>query len=86
VQDDPGAVSASFGVVEVSKPVSLTKTIKVVNKSTKWVDYTVGYEALTQIPGVRYELSADTVRLSPRGIARVKVTLKIDDPKALRKT
>ncbi len=86
VQDDPGVVSASFGVVEVSRPVSLTKTIKVVNKSTKWVDYTVGYEALTEIPGVRYELSADTVRLSPRGIARVKVTLKIDNPAALRKT
>lgn len=86
VEDAPGAVSASFGVVEVAKPVSLTKTIKVVNKSTKWVDYAVGYEALTQIPGVRYELSANTVRLSPRGIARVKVTLKIDDPKALRKT
>ncbi|MFJ6672280.1 S8 family serine peptidase [Actinosynnema sp. NPDC091369] len=86
VQDDPGAVSASFGTVEVAGPVSLTKTIKVVNKSTKWVDYTVGYEALTQIPGVRYELSASTVRLSPRGIARVAVTLKIDDPAALRKT
>ncbi|WP_123745880.1 S8 family peptidase [Saccharothrix texasensis] len=86
VQDNPGAVSASFGTVEVAAPVSLTKTIKVVNKSTKWVDYTVGYEALTQIPGVRYELSANTVRLSPRGIARVTVTLKIDDPAALRKT
>ncbi len=86
VQDDPGAVSASFGVVEVSQPVSKTKTVKVVNKSTKWVDYTVGYEALTQIPGVRYDLSAKTVRLSPRGIARVTVTLKIDDPAALRKT
>ncbi|ONI83948.1 peptidase S8 [Saccharothrix sp. ALI-22-I] len=86
VQDDPGAVSASFGVVEVEQPVSKTKTIKVVNKSTKWVDYTVGYEALTEIPGVRYELSAKTVRLSPRGIARITVTLKIDNPAALRKT
>ncbi|MEV0680365.1 S8 family serine peptidase [Actinosynnema sp. NPDC050436] len=86
VQDDPGAVSASFGVVEVAKPVALSKTIKVVNKSTKWVDYAVNYEALTTIPGVKYELSQSTVRLSPRGIAKVKVTLKIDDPKALRKT
>ncbi|MBW4716600.1 S8 family serine peptidase [Saccharothrix obliqua] len=86
VQDDPGAVSASFGVVEVSKPVSLSKTIKVVNKSTKTVDYTVNYEQLTSIPGVRYELSQSTVRLSPRGVARVKVTLKIDKPGDLRKT
>lgn len=86
VQDDPGAVSASFGAVEVSRPVSRTKTIKVVNKSTNWVDYKVGYEALTQIPGVRYDLSATTVRVSPRGVARITVTLKIDDPAALRKT
>ncbi|GLZ35464.1 peptidase S8 [Lentzea sp. NBRC 105346] len=86
VQDDPSYVSASFGVVEVSKPVSLTKTIKVENKSTKWVDYNVGYEALTTIPGVSYQLSTNTVRLSPKGIARVQVTLKIDNPAALRKT
>ncbi|MEU4741876.1 S8 family serine peptidase [Actinosynnema sp. NPDC023658] len=86
VQDDPGAVSASFGTVEVAGPLTRTKTIKVVNKSTKWVDYTVGYEALTEIPGVRYELSTTSVRLSPRGIARITVSLKIDDPTALRKT
>ncbi|RKT57136.1 S8 family peptidase [Saccharothrix australiensis] len=86
VQDDPGAVSASFGVVEVARPVAVAKTIKVVNKSTKWVDYAVDYQALTEIPGVRYELSQSTVRLSPRGVAKVKVTLRIDNPAALRKT
>ncbi|GAA3877643.1 S8 family serine peptidase [Saccharothrix violaceirubra] len=86
VEDDKGAVSASFGTVEVAKPVALTKTIKVVNKSTKWVDYKVGYEALTTIPGVAYELSAETVRLAPRGVAKVRVTLRITDPKALAKT
>ncbi|WP_370467774.1 S8 family serine peptidase [Lentzea flava] len=86
VEDDPGYVSANFGVVEVSKPVSKTKTIKIVNKSTKSVEYKVGYTAATSIPGVSYVLSQDKVKLSPRGVARVKVTLKIDDPKALRKT
>ncbi|HEX8867934.1 MAG TPA: S8 family serine peptidase, partial [Lentzea sp.] len=86
VEDDPGYVSANFGVVEVAKPVSKTKTIKIVNKSTKAVEYKVGYTAATSIPGVSYVLSQDKVKLSPRGIARVKVTLKIDDPKALRKT
>ncbi len=86
VEDDPGYVSANFGVVEVAKPVSKTKTIKIVNKSTKSVEYKVGYTAATSIPGVSYVLSQDKVKLSPRGIARVKVTLKIDDPKALRKT
>ncbi len=86
VEEDNGYVSANFGVVEVAKPVSKTKTIKIVNKSTKSVEYKVGYTAATSIPGVSYVLSQDKVKLSPRGIARVKVTLKIDDPKALRKT
>ncbi|WP_425434897.1 S8 family peptidase [Lentzea albida] len=86
VEEDNGYVSANFGVVEVSKPVSLSKTIKVVNKSTKPVEYKVGYSAATTIPGVSYVLSQDKVKLSPRGVARVKVTLKITDPKALRKT
>jgi subtilisin family serine protease len=86
VQDDPGNVSVSFGTVEVGGPVSLSKTIKVVNKSTKWVEYSTGYEAITSIPGVSYQLSTGSVRISPRGVAKVKVTLKIDNPAALRKT
>ncbi len=86
VQDDPGNVSVSFGTVEVGGPVSLSKTIKVVNKSAKWVEYSAGYEAITSIPGVSYQLSSGTVRISPRGVAKVKVTLKIDNPAALRKT
>src|SRR5688500_5445730 len=86
VEDDPGYVSANFGVVEVAKPVSKSKTIKIVNKSTKAVEYKLGYTAATSIPGVSYVLSQDKVKLSPRGVAKVKVTLKIDDPKALRKT
>ncbi|OZM74052.1 peptidase S8 [Amycolatopsis antarctica] len=85
VQDDPGAVSATFGTVEAGGPVSLTKTIKVVNKGVAPVEFGVAYEGVTQVPGVRYELSANSVKLSPRGIATVAVTLKIDDPAALRK-
>jgi hypothetical protein len=57
----------------------------VVNKSTSTVRYNVAYTPITQMPGVRYELDKTSVTLSPRGIARVKVTLKIDDPTALRK-
>lgn len=86
VQDDPGAVSATFGTVEAGAPVSLTKTIKVVNKGTAPVEFGVGYEGVTEIPGVRYELSDNSVSVSPRGVATVTVTLKIDDPAALRKT
>ncbi|WP_216209096.1 S8 family serine peptidase [Amycolatopsis aidingensis] len=85
VQDDPGAVSATFGTVQAAGPVALTKTIKVVNKGVRPATFGVSYQGVTKLPGVRYELSTDTVRLSPRGIARVRVTLRIEDPGALRK-
>ncbi|GAB2990199.1 S8 family serine peptidase [Amycolatopsis acidiphila] len=85
VQDDPGTVSVGFGTVEAGKPVSTTKTIKVVNKGTKPVDYHVEYQAVDQLPGVRYQVSTSSVRLLPHGIAMVRVTLKITDPAALRK-
>jgi subtilisin family serine protease len=85
VVDDPGAVSVNFGTVEVGGPVSLSKTIKVVNKGTKAAEYSVAYQGIDQLPGVTYELDKSSVKLSPRGIATVKVTLKITDPKALRK-
>lgn len=85
-EDDHASVSASFGTVEVARRVSLGKTIKVVNFSDRAVDFAVDYEAITRIPGVRYDLSASTVRVAPRGVSKLRVTLKIDDPAALRKT
>ena len=85
VQDDPGAVSVDFGTVEAGGPVTLTKTIKVVNKGAGWARFTVNYQGITQLPGVQYQLSANSVLLSPHGVAGVRVTLKITDPGALRK-
>ncbi|MCP2260626.1 PA domain-containing protein [Streptoalloteichus tenebrarius] len=86
VEDDPGAVSVSFGTVEVSGRTAISKTLKVVNKGVNAVEYGVGYQAATEIPGVRYEVSGNTVKVGPKGVAKVKVTLKIDDPSALRRT
>ncbi|TDP98060.1 S8 family serine peptidase [Labedaea rhizosphaerae] len=85
VKDDPGAVSVGFGTVEVAKPTTLSKTIKVVNKSSNPVEYDVAYQGITTLPGVTYTVSANHVKLSPRGIATVRVTLSIADPAALRK-
>jgi len=86
VQDDPGYVSATFGVVEVAGPTTLTKTIKVVNKGKGAVRYATGYQPITSIPGVSYQLSAAQVDLAPHGVTRFTVTMRIDDPAALRKT
>lgn len=85
VQDDPGTVSVGFGTVEAGRPLSLTKTIKVVNKGARVASYRVGYEAVDPLPGVQYQLSANLVVLPPRGTATVRVTLRVNDPAALRK-
>ncbi|GGM36482.1 peptidase S8 [Longimycelium tulufanense] len=86
VADDPGAVSLSFGTVEAGKPLAISKTVKVVNKGVTPVELTPGFQAATQIPGVRYEVSTSSIRLTPRGVARFQVTLRIEDPAALRRT
>ncbi|MGH3917119.1 MAG: S8 family serine peptidase [Pseudonocardiaceae bacterium] len=85
VADELGSVSATFGVVQAEGPVSLSKTIKVVNKGEATASYTTSYEPITTVPGLRYELSADSVDLAPGGITDLIVTLHIDDPAALRK-
>jgi subtilisin family serine protease len=84
--DDPGTVSVSFGTVQAGGPVSLTKAVKVVNKGVDPVELAAAYQPVTEMPGVRYELSPSTLRIAPRGVARFTVTLRIDDPAALRKT
>ena len=85
VRDDPGTVSAGFGTVEVRGAVSRTKTIAVVNKGDRPVTYDVGYQAVDSLPGVRYLLSAGSVRVPAHGTATVRVTLQVSDPVALRK-
>ncbi|ASO22369.1 subtilisin family serine protease [Actinoalloteichus hoggarensis] len=86
VEDDPGQVSVSYGTVEVDGPIAQTKTIKLINKGVRRTTMSVAYQPATEIPGVSYELDRETVTLSPRGVARVTVTLTITDPTALRKT
>jgi subtilisin family serine protease len=86
VPDDPGQVSAGFGVVQATGPVTLRKTITLVNKGATAVRYAVAYQPVTTIPGVDYHLSSPSVDIAPRGVAALTVTLRIDDPSALRRT
>lgn len=85
VEDAPAIVSAGFGVVEAAGPVTLHKTIRIVNKGVNTVKYNVAYTPITSMPGVSYTLDKSSVTLSPRGIAKVKVTLTISNAAALRK-
>ncbi len=50
--DDPGRVSASFGVLEVSENTTVTKNIVVENKSVTPQTYTLGFTPFATIPGV----------------------------------
>ncbi|MGH3776672.1 MAG: S8 family peptidase [Pseudonocardiaceae bacterium] len=86
VPDDPGQVSANFGVVEAAGPVTLNKTITLVNKGATAARYTVAYQPVNTMPGVRYQLSSRSVDIAARGVAALTVTLRIDDPSALRRT
>jgi subtilisin family serine protease len=86
VMDTPGAVSVSFGTVEAAGKMSLTRTVKLVNKGAKPAEFAVSYEEVTRTPGVRYELTRGPVKVAPRSAVPVSVTLRIDDPTALRKT
>ena len=84
-RDDRGAVSVTFGTVEVDRPVTLTKTVQVINKGDDWARYTAAYEGITNLPGVEYSVGQRSVTVPPHGSANVRVTLRISDPTALRK-
>jgi subtilisin family serine protease len=80
VSDDPGAVSASFGTIEATGPMTLHKTIQVVNKDlvNPSATYDVTYDALTQVPGATYSVSPSTVTLAAGETKTVTLTLTID--------
>ncbi|NRN68277.1 Minor extracellular serine protease [Kibdelosporangium sp. 4NS15] len=86
VVEAQGAVSVSFGTVEAVTRTSVSRTVKLVNKSDAPAEFDVAYQEATKVPGVRYDLSRGAVRVPARGAEVVRVTLRIDDPLALRKT
>lgn len=89
VVDDPGAVSVSFGPVEVASPIGsgrLRKTVRVANTGDRPATYMLRYEALTQIPGVRYDLSTRSLHVPPHTTRTFTVSLVIPDPTAMAKT
>jgi subtilisin family serine protease len=86
VQDNPGAVSVSFGPVAVTKAVTLTKTVDVVNKSAAPATYAVRYAPITKVPGVSYQVSKSSLTVPAGGTNTFTVKFVVTDPTALRKT
>ncbi|MDQ4039281.1 MAG: S8 family serine peptidase [Actinomycetota bacterium] len=86
VQDAPGVVSASFGVIEATQNVTTMKrTIRVVNKGTTAQTFSVAYDPVTEQPGVSYSLNKGSVTVGPGGSTTVVVTITVNRSQ-LRKT
>ena len=85
VTNDPGAVSASFGPVAATAPMTLTKTIKLDNQGTADETYDASYQAITVVPGASYSVSPNQVTVAAGQSATVTLTLTID-PTKLTKT
>ncbi|MGO1050237.1 S8 family serine peptidase [Crossiella sp. CA198] len=81
-----GEVGASFGTIEVDRPLLRYHTIKLVNKGTKTVRLTGGYEPITTVPGVTFRLTEPVLVLQPGDTASTQVELRINDHTKLRKT
>ncbi|MEA2576148.1 MAG: hypothetical protein QOH93_3446 [Chloroflexia bacterium] len=62
-----GAVSVSFGFVNVLGTSTLTKTVEIANKGTEPIVYQLGYVARTTVPGVSYSFPDGNVVSVPAG-------------------
>lgn len=80
------SVSVSFGPVEVTGPITLTKDVTVQNTGDSDATYDTSYEAITSVPGVSYEASPSQVTVAPGGTETVTVTFEVTDVSALTKT
>lgn len=74
--EEPGAVSVSFGTVEILGSLARTKNVAVVNKSGTPATYNVAYVSYADVPGVDYVfLGGNTVTVPANGSATFGVTL-----------
>ncbi|HEX5496423.1 MAG TPA: S8 family serine peptidase [Mycobacteriales bacterium] len=86
VVDDPGAVSVSFGPVAVTRPMTLTKRVRVVNTGDHTATYHIAYQPVTEVPGVSYVTDRSSVTVRPHRSRTFRVQLRVDNPDLLTKT
>ena len=84
VTDDPGEVTASFGPVAATAPMTLTKTIKLDNQGSSDETYDASYVAITTVPGASYSVSPSQVTVAAHSSATVTLTLSIDPAKLVK--
>lgn len=76
--DDPGAVSVSFGAVEVLGSATFERTVKVVNHSGSTVTYRPSVDMTAVIPGLQYSFPDGDVTVPAGRSATFRVRLEAD--------
>lgn len=76
-KDDAGAVSVSFGPVEATRNLTLTKTVSVQNTGDATAGYKVAYRAAHDTPGAAYSVTPRQVTVPAGTTKQVTVTLKV---------
>ena len=84
--DQPGLTSVNFGVLEISGPTELTRSVTIENKGDSPKTYTAEYLEATRVPGVSITVDGGPITVPANGKATVNVTLRVEDPAALAKT
>ncbi len=74
--ENPELVSVSFGAPEVISTATVTKTIRLVNKSSTARTYNVAYQPVTEVPGVSYSVSPSSITVPANGTAAVRLTMR----------
>ena len=87
VTDDAGAVSVSFGVMNVSGATRVSKTVRIADKRTGGspVTYRLALDPINTLAGAAYSISPSSVTVSPGGSKDVRVTLAVDPSKLVHK-
>jgi subtilisin family serine protease len=74
--DDTGGVGVSFGAPQVVGTDTETRTVRVANKGTVDATYTLGYNGLTDVPGVNYSFpDGPTVTVPAGGSTTFRIQL-----------
>ncbi|MBP2020200.1 subtilisin family serine protease, partial [Symbiobacterium terraclitae] len=76
--DDPGAVSVSFGALEVVGTQTFERRVKVVNHGDRAVTYRPSIDMYVEIPGLEYSFPDGDVTVPAGGSATFRVRLTAD--------
>ncbi|MCS4276113.1 subtilisin family serine protease [Mycetocola sp. BIGb0189] len=83
--ENAAGVSVEFGVSEIgAEPVVLERGITITNTGTTARTYDLSYRAATTVPGAEIEIPR-SIRVGAGESARIPITLRIENPAALRK-